>query len=97
MPSIVDYLSDRKKFEVWSRAERCSIQDPGVWRLDAHGLPVKWDDYGDRSSPYGWELDHYPIPKSLGGSDEPRNLRVLRCQTNASHGGILGAFLNAMR
>lgn len=97
MPSIADYLLDRKKCDAWNRASTASIQDREMWRLDAYGHLVKWDDYGDRSSPYGWELDHYPIPKSLGGSDDLSNLRVLRCQTNASLGGILGAFLNASR
>ena len=68
-------------------------RDPDYWRADGHGAPICWGNYGDRKSPYGWEIDHFPIPRALGGSDELHNLRPLRCSTNAGLGGRLSGLL----
>ena len=59
--------------------------------MPANGRAIRFSDYGDRNSEFGWEFDHYPIPASLGGSDDIFNLRPLHCTTNASLGGLLGA------
>lgn len=69
--------------------------DPNVWRRDAFGHPIRFSDYGDRSSLYGWEQDHI-LPKALGGSDALDNLRPLHCKNNASLGGILGGALSSL-
>jgi hypothetical protein len=60
---------------------------------DHEGFTMKRADYGDRNSPYGWELDHI-IPKALGGADHDGNLRPRHCKGNASAGATLG---NALR
>lgn len=61
-------------------------------RIDCDGRRIRWSDYGDRSRPYGWEVDHWPIPQCDGGSDAPWNLRARHCTGNAMAGGHLGAF-----
>jgi hypothetical protein len=85
---------EHKKLAVWQKGRAAPGYDPAVWRYDAHGNPIKYGDYGDRSSKHGWEMDHYPTPAALGGSDDISNLRPLHCVANASHGGILGGLLN---
>jgi hypothetical protein len=60
-------------------------------RIDCDGRRIRWSDYGDRSRPYGWEVDHWPIPQCDGGSDAPWNLRARHCTGNAMAGGYLGA------
>jgi hypothetical protein len=67
--------------------------DPVVWRRDALHRVIRYSDYGDRNSKFGWEIDHYPIPRALGGSEDISNLRPLHCTNNAGLGGILGGLL----
>ena len=76
---------------LWEKATPVPGLDDSIWRDDANGNRIKFSDYGKSNSPYGWEADHYPVPKSMGGSDKLDNLRPLRCTENRSHGGFLGA------
>ncbi|HEX4273315.1 MAG TPA: hypothetical protein VHZ32_18125 [Rhizomicrobium sp.] len=89
---------ETKKLAVWSKGatifQNGVHHDPAIWRHDAHGNVIRYSDYGDRNSKYGWEFDHYPLPASLGGNDDLSNLRPLHYAANASHGGILGGLLN---
>jgi len=80
------------RIAAWARlaAHPNPILEPSVWRIDAHGNVVKFHDYGKRDSEYGWELDHWPTPKALGGTDHPDNIRALHWRSNAQHGGLLG-------
>ncbi len=87
-------LAPPNKDSVWALGTEIPGYDPAVWRYDAHGNVLKYSDYGDRNSTHGWEIDHYPIPKVLGGGDHLGNVRPLHYVANASHGGLLGAFLN---
>lgn len=62
----------------WDRATRpAPPHSPNEWRFDPAGHPIRFSAYGDRSSPYGWELDHF-IPASAGGPDGPHN-RIALC------------------
>lgn len=83
-----------KRQTVWNKARAYPGLDSAIWRYDDYGSLIKFDQYGDRNSPYGWEYDHYPVPRSLGGTDHESNLRPLRCATNALLGGLLGNALN---
>jgi hypothetical protein len=85
---------DYKKRMVWEKGTAILGFDAAIWRYDAAYRVIRFSDYGDRSSPYGWEFDHYPVAVALGGSDDLANLRPLHYVTNAGLGGSLG---NALR
>jgi hypothetical protein len=98
MTGLFGLLSEAdKRKAVWAKAEVGGLgllgYGNGEWAHDAHGNLIKFSDYGDRNSPYGWEYDHHPTPRSLGGADEVSNLRPLHWRANASHGGLLGGLL----
>lgn len=83
-------LEAYKRREVWNKGTVIADRDLNVWRYDVHWNVIKFDDYGDQASPYGWQFDHYPIPQALGGTDDISNLRPLHCTANARLGGLLG-------
>ena len=89
---------ESKKLAVWNKGipifQNGRHFDPAVWRHDTNGNVIRFSDYGDRNSQFGWEMDHWPIPASLGGGGDLSNLRPLHCVANASHGGLLGGLLN---
>lgn len=60
--------------------------------MDAFGNIIRFSHYGDRTSAYGWEIDHI-VPVAVGGSGDLTNLRPLHFRQNASFGGLLGGFL----
>jgi hypothetical protein len=74
---------------VWNKGIIIPGYDAAVWRWDAQGNVMYRADHGDRSSPHGWEIDHFPVPASFGGSDDLSNLRPLHWRANAQHGGAL--------
>ena len=79
---------DQPKLEAWSKCISPPGFDGSIWRWDAFGSVIRWSDYGDRSSEYGWEIDH-AVPSILGGGDGLHNLRALHWRNNASLGGAL--------
>lgn len=62
--------------KVWDKATGVIGYDPKVWRKDACGAWICRHDYGNRTSLYGWEIDHLRAP-SDGGTNHPSNLRAL--------------------
>ncbi len=71
------YLQEQKKLEVWRKGRVIPNFNPDLWRWDDFGSAIYYPAYGDQSSPNGWQFDHYPIPESLGGTDDVNNLRPL--------------------
>jgi hypothetical protein len=86
-------LSDEfEKYIVWLKGHEIPNYDASVWRRDDNGDAIRYADYGDRNSPYGWEIDHV-VASALGGSDLISNKRPLHHRANASDGGLLGNVL----
>ena len=51
---------------VWENATVVENNDSAIWRKDACGAWIQRMMYGDRSSQYGWEIDHI-LPQSPDG------------------------------
>lgn len=68
--------------QVWEKGTIVPGNDPNVWRKDQCGAWIGRTYYGDRTSKYGWEVDHI-LPVSQGGGDNLANLRPLQWENNA--------------
>jgi 5-methylcytosine-specific restriction endonuclease McrA len=79
----------QRKVAAWNNASKALGYHPDVVRRDAYGWYMRWSDYGNRNSDYGWEIDH-TVPLAVGGSDSHLNLRALHWRNNASRGAALG-------
>jgi len=81
------YYSDETIIQIWQKAQYVSPENEARgFRKDECGAWIKLSDYGNRDSPYGWEIDHI-FPQSLGGSDELYNLRPLHWENNIEKAG----------
>lgn len=68
---------------VWNKATIVPGYDSTLWRKDQCGAWIGRNFYGNRTSVYGWEIDHvYHVCR--GGSDALSNLRPLHWKNNAS-------------
>jgi hypothetical protein len=92
MSFLPEQTEEIKKLFVWARGTPIVGYDPAIWRYDWFGTLMRYRDYGDRSSEYGWEIDH-AVPAALGGPDDWSNLRPLNWRNNAVGGGLLGGLL----
>lgn len=70
---------------VWQKGTLVAGFDSAMWRKDSCGAFIRWSDYGDTSSGYGWEIDHVR-PVAQGGGDELSNLQPLQWENNRSKG-----------
>ena len=66
---------------IWKKGEIVSERKPSEWRRDDFGNHIRFDDYGDRDSVFGWEVDHI-VPLADGGTNKPSNLRPLQWESN---------------
>ena len=76
------------KIAVWDKGTPIPGRDPTTWRRDAYGNIMKYSEFGNRKSEYGWERDHIAA-SALGGPDTVDNMRPLHWRANASLGGAL--------
>lgn len=75
-------IYDDKKSSVWHKGH--SIPNRGIgWKKDDFGRVMRFKDYGNRQSEYGWEIDHIK-PESKGGTDDLSNLRPLNWKSNVT-------------
>jgi hypothetical protein len=77
--------SEEVIIRVWSMAKVVPGYDPSYVRMDICGAFIQYQDYGDRNSRFGWEIDH-KHPLSLGGTDTWNNVQPLHWENNSSKG-----------
>lgn len=84
-------VTDELKISVWKKGLTNSEYQEDHVRKDACGAWIVFEDYGNRESPFGWEIDHiYPeaklkkknVPEDLINSID--NLRPLNWANNDS-------------
>lgn len=73
--------TDQDILDVWQRGRIVSGYDKDKYRQDECGAWIMWIKYGDRSSEFGWEIDHI-ISEANGGKDILSNLRPLQWKNN---------------
>lgn len=44
--------------KIWCKGTVVNGYDAANWRLDRYGNWIAFHAYGNRDSPYGWEIDH---------------------------------------
>lgn len=70
------------KQHIWNKAEKIPNHNENVWRKDNCGSQISWNEFGNRKSPLGWEIDHIN-PVANGGEDDLSNLQALNWKNNA--------------
>ena len=77
-------LVEDLKRAAWARTSPVAGQlNSWEFRKDCLGNLVRYQDYGKRTSPFGWELD-FILPRQMGGDSNPENLQALHWKANAA-------------
>ena len=87
-------LTEELKRAIWEKGVVDDKYPSERVRKDACGAFMLYEDFGDRNSIFGWEIDHiYPASKlkqrngiTAEQIDDIRNLRPLNWRNNASKG-----------
>jgi len=66
---------------VWNKATTIFGNNPYEIRRDRCGALIKFDDYGNVNSDFGWEIDHEK-PVAKGVTDDLDNLQPLNWRNN---------------
>ncbi len=75
--------SEAMKLRIWRKGTDIPLKSNTEWKRDKCGSAMKYSEYGNRNSVYGWEIDHIN-PISNNGSDNLDNLQPLNWAHNAS-------------
>ncbi|MDR6626988.1 hypothetical protein J2728_003315 [Caulobacter segnis] len=71
------FLILQGRVDAWERCARIPGCDKAIWRQDAQGRVIRWSDFGDRFSRYGWEMISRPRPGVLGRALAVRRLEAV--------------------
>ena len=78
-------FSADKKDKVWQKGKQITGINPDNYRHDICSNVMKYTEYGNTNSKYGWEIDHI-IPVSKLGMDSLSNLQPLQWENNRKKG-----------
>lgn len=67
-------------WEVWKKRGKAHPFGTN-WGYDVYGNSIRYEDYGNHKSQWGWDIDHKK-PISSGGSDHLNNLQPMQCYHN---------------
>jgi len=81
---------------VWQKASTVAGYSPAHVRQDVCGAYIEWNQYGNISSAYGWEIDHIH-PSFRGGSSSLSNLQPLHWRNNRAKGDSSTMYSCAVR
>jgi hypothetical protein len=85
----IDAYHDRNTISLlWNRLRYVPYTDPGVERLDPMDRRIRLNEYGNRRSAFGFEIDHI-LPQSCGGGHNIENLQLLHWELNKKYGNRL--------
>jgi hypothetical protein len=71
--------SEEIKLRVWKKGRVVSKD----FNFDKYKRLIKYSEYGNRNSKFGWEINHIK-PVSKGGADEVHNLQPLHWENSIS-------------
>jgi hypothetical protein len=72
------------RIRAWEACARIPACDKAIWRQDVAGRVIRWADFGDRFSRYGWEMHDRPSVGILGKAFNRRTVEAIHWR------GILG-------
>src|SRR5258707_10669245 len=93
IPVHMTMLEDLKR-AAWSRTSPVSTRQLNSWifRKDCLGNLVRYADFGNRHSPFGWEL-YFIVARAMGGTNDVENLQALHWRATAARTENLPAAL----
>ena len=71
-------FTDETIQQVWEKGKVVENHDPDVKRQDGAKAWIHREEYGNRDSRFGWEIDHI----DPGGGDDLSNIRPLQWKNN---------------